>query len=47
MLYYNRGNEKFLLSAGAEVERENEELPLSEEVRESIVEDALGFLNAP
>ena len=47
VLYYNRGNEKFLLSAGAEVERENEELPLSEEVRESIVEDALGFLNAP
>ena len=47
VLYYNRGNEKFLLSAGAEVERENEELPLSKEVRESIVEDALGFLNAP
>ena len=47
VLYYNRGEEKFLLSAGAEVERENEELPLSEEVRESIVEDALGFLNAP
>ena len=47
VLYYNRGNEKFLLSAGAEVERENEGLALSKEVRESIVEDALGFLTAP
>ena len=47
VLYYNRGEEKFLLSAGAEVERENEELPQTEDVRDCIVNDALGFLNVP
>ena len=47
VLYYNRGTEKFLLSAGAEVERENEELPQTEDVRDCIVADALGFLNVP
>lgn len=47
VLYYDKGNDKLLLSAGSEIERENPELPQPENLRKQILEDALSFLNVP
>lgn len=47
VLYYKNNGEKFLLSIGSEVSRENEPNTVSENLRERIVETALGFLNVP
>lgn len=47
VLYYNHGNDKFLLSVGSEVEQENSETLHPENLREQIAKDALGFLNVP
>lgn len=47
VLYYKNNGEKFLLSIGSEVPRENEPLPVPENLREQIVETALEFLNVP
>lgn len=47
VLYYKNKGDKFLLSIGSEVPRENEPSPAPENLRERIVETALEFLNVP
>lgn len=46
-LYYNHQDEKFLLSIGSEVERVNPQESTPENLRDYIVEMALGFINVP
>lgn len=47
VLYYNHNEEKFLLSIGSEVERENIKENTPNNIRGQITETALGFLNVP
>lgn len=47
VLFYKKNNVKMLLSIGAEVERENPQEVSQEDVRESIAEMALQFLEVP
>lgn len=47
VLYYKNKGDKFLLSIGSEVPRENEPGPAPENLRERIVDTALEFLNVP
>lgn len=47
VLFYKKNNVKMLLSIGAEVERENPQEFSQEDVRESIAEMALQFLEVP
>ncbi|MDO4225025.1 MAG: C40 family peptidase [Bergeyella zoohelcum] len=47
VLYYNHKEEQFLLSIGSEVVRENPVEPVPEDLRQTIMQMALGFLNVP
>lgn len=47
VLFYNQGEDRYLLSLGSEVERENPEEVPTDSLRERIVAGVLSFLNVP